>query len=570
MRIPRAASLRTALALALLAGAGFALAQETVPANAAAEIASQLEKVRDLLREEGKWTEALNLLTPLLARLISIADEKQRITLSADVFLLRGIAMAGLGDTQAALREFRSLYALGPEIARAAVKNVFDSKVRPLLKQAERESRGEETGFFLAVVTDPAGAKVSVNGGEIGETPVLYQATGAEKVVVEVEKSGYRKVREEVEIASGGTRREYALVAEEMAVRVRSIPSGAKVILDGRDTGKTTEAELSGLTPGTHVLRLELQDCRPWEGALEIKAAEPRIEVERKLYVSVYTPETAWGGLESSLLKAPTALAQGPGGGFVVADASDVKVKVLNAEGRIVGGPDVATIAELGIIQIGGLAVTRNGRFLLSDSENHSVFLLNPDGRMVSRWGAFGSGPGDFNSPAGLALDENEEVYIADLGNDRIQIRSLEGIPLRTWGGPGTTGPVSFQGPRGLAVRDGKIYVLDSRRVHVFAKDGAPQASWEPRGPDGAPLIGAAALAVDAEGCVFLADPKGNRILKYDPAGEFVCAWGGPGIEMEELSRPCGLCIDSAGRIAVVETDNHRIQIFRAGRGAKS
>ncbi len=564
MRILRFFPGRAALALLLLAAAGSGVAQEAVQIDPVSDIAAQIEAIRDLLREEGKWAEALNRLNPLLARLLSVPEAGKRIELSAEVFLLRGIASVGLGDEPAAFREFQSLYALGPEIARAAAKNVFDPKILPLLKRAERESLGQESGYFLAVVSDPVGAAVSVNGREIGETPVLFQATGPGTVLVEVKLAGFQPVREEAELKPGGTRREYALVPMDFSLRVRSIPTGARVLLDGEDTGKTTEAEIEGLSPGPHKIRLELPAYRPWEGVIEATKENPRVELERRLISSSYFSEEIWGGLESTLFKSPTILIPGLDGGYIVADASEGWIKVLDGEGRLVGGPDPGTMSEHGLAGINGLAVDRKGRFLVSDPENHVVFLLQPDGRLAARWGSFGSGPGELNTPAGLAVDDDESVYIADTGNDRLQIRSADGIPLATWGGQ-AGGPVSFQSPRAVAIRGNRIYVLDSRRIQIFDKDGTLQAAWEPKGPEGESLSGLSALTVDDDDCVFLADPGGNRVLKFDPAGEFVCAWGAPGIEAGELGVPCGLCLDGRGRICVVERENHRIQIFRVG-----
>lgn len=554
---------RAALALLLLASAGSLAARPAGQEDAAAEIVARIDRVRDLLREEGKWAEALNLLTPLLAQLISVPDTGRRIELSAEVFLLRGIASAGLGDEAAALREFRSLYALGPEASKPAVKNIFDPKILPLLKRIERESQGEEAGYFLAVVSDPAGAKVWINGREVGETPVLFQADGPGKVLVELRKSGYQAVREETDIKPGGTRREYPLVPVALSILARSLPPGAKILLDGEDTGRVTEAEISGLSPGPHKLRLELPAYRAWEGAVELTPERPRVEVEPRLFPSAYLWETTWGGWESTLLKSPSAICPGPGGTLVVVDASEQRIHVFDEEGRRIGGPEAGNLVELGLGGINGLAVDATGRILLSDPENHAVFLLRADGRLLARWGSYGAGPGELNTPAGLAVDEEERVYIADSGNDRIQIRTLEGIPAGTWGGESGDG-VSFQSPRAIAVRGGRIYVLDLRQVHVLDKDGILQSAWEPRGPDGETLSGTAGVTVDDDGCVYVSDSGRNRIVKYDPAGEFVCTWGAAGTEAGEMDKPVALCLDVRERIVVADSGNHRLQLFRA------
>jgi sugar lactone lactonase YvrE len=564
LRPGSAAAVATVVFL-VLAG-GLSAGRENSPQDIVAEIAAQIENARDALREEGKCAEALNLLTPVLARLLSVPEAKQRIALSAEVFFLRGMAEICLGDETAARREFQSLYALDPDVARTMTKNVFDPKILSLLKQAERESRGENTAYVLGLISEPPGATVRIDGQEIGMTPVLYQAPGPGSIVVEIEKPGYESVRDEVAIEQYETRREYELKAVNMSARIRSIPTGAKVFLDGQDTGQVSETELSGLTPGPHRLRLLLPGFREEETVLEPTLENPRLEWEVRLIAANYLPAGTWGGLESTLLKSPVVIARGISGTFVIGDSSDVKLKIFDEKGGLIWRSEPGILAEMGLLHIGGLAVASSGNFILSDSENHVIFQLRPDGRMLSQWGSFGTGPGELNAPLGLAVDEDGRVYIADSGNNRVQIRSAEGIPVQTWGGPG--GKVgNFRNPRAVAVRGPEVYVLDSVQVQIFARDGSLKSAWEPKGPTGEHVGDAVALAVDAEGCVFLADPRGQRILKYDPTGGFVCAWGSPGTESGEFGNPCGLVEDGRGRIYVVERDNHRVQIFQVQTG---
>ena len=49
-------------------------------------------------------------------------------------------------------------------------------------------------------------------------------------------------------------------------IAITSQPSGAKVILDGNDTGQTTDCTLTNISAGTRILKLELANWGKWEG----------------------------------------------------------------------------------------------------------------------------------------------------------------------------------------------------------------------------------------------------------------------------------------------------------------
>jgi len=556
---------------ALLAAAGLALgigivqARQTAPADIAAEIAARIERARDLLREENRFVEALNMLAPLLARVMSVPEAARRIDLSAEIFLLKGMASAGMGDEATARREFRSLYELGFEAARAATRNVFDSRILPLLRQAEREAQGLSNDYALGIISDPPGAGIRINGRSIGVTPALYQAAGPGKVVIEIEKEGYLAVRDEVMVDQNEMRREYALTFIGLTLRVRSTPPGAAVRLDGKETGRETDAEITGLPPGPHRVRLTKPAFRDWEMTTDVVPGESNVAVEARMIASSYVADGVWGGFGNSLLKSPTALARGGGRGkFAVADGSDLKVKILDAEGTILWSADPGTMAELGLQWIGGLIVDVAGNIVFSDPENHCLLKLNTEGKIIGKWGSFGSSEGEFNTPLGMAVDAAGRIFVADSGNHRVKILSSEGGFIAAWDGSGGEAG-RFQSPRAVAVAGSEVIVLDAARVRSFSSDGVLRSSWEPRSPEGDPVTEARSLEVDETGCVFLTDPKGSRILKFDAAGTPVCGWGRLGVEAGELGEPWGVAVDETGRVFVAERGNHRIQIFAVG-----
>ena len=57
---------------------------------------------------------------------------------------------------------------------------------------------------------------------------------------------------------------------------------------------------------------------------------------------------------------------------------------------------------------------------------------------------------------------------------------------------------------------------------------------------------------------------EGNdRVVRFNPEGEFIDAWGGPGSGPGQFRTPHAIARDSQGRIFIGDRANNRIQIFR-------
>jgi DNA-binding beta-propeller fold protein YncE len=68
------------------------------------------------------------------------------------------------------------------------------------------------------------------------------------------------------------------------------------------------------------------------------------------------------------------------------------------------------------------------------------------------------------------------------------------------------------------------------------------------------------AVAVGADGKIFVADTNNGRIEEFSPTGVFIKSMGRKGIGYGEFGEPNGLAIDHAGNIYVAEGSNHRVQ----------
>jgi len=529
-----------------------------------ADLELQLEKCRILIREERKFDEAVTLLSPLSARTLRIADRDRQLRMTAEIFLLKGMAQAGGGDDAAARMEFRNMFEVDVPLAKELTKNIYDAKIVGLLKQAEMGFLGLTVEYALEVVTVPAGAKVKVDGRDLGLSPAAYK-TESSKALVEIEKEGYAPVREELVLSEKATRKEYRLEYRTPKMTIASDPPGARIFLDGRDIGKVTNLELPEISVGEHTIRLVKEFYADWEIRLKVAEGDAAHVVAHRLVGTSYAPSRKWGDPESSLLIRPAAIAVDKSGRVLVADESPEKVKVFSSSGEPAAA-DWAAAPELkALVRPGGLAVDGQGNVYITDSESHAVWTLNRSGRLELRWGDFGAGDMEFNTPTGIAADAKGDLYIVDSGNSRIKKHTSRGSLLKTWGGAGSENG-HFLSPRAVAVSAaGDVFVLDSERVQRFTADGAWVAGWGQQGTGEGQFNNPLGLAVDAAGSVYVADTDNHRIQKFDGQGKLVCSWGAKGLDLGMLDRPCGIAIDDGGAIYVVERTNSRVQVFNVG-----
>ena len=107
--------------------------------------------------------------------------------------------------------------------------------------------------------------------------------------------------------------------------------------------------------------------------------------------------------------------------------------------------------------------------------------------------------------------------------------------------------------------RRGGVYVVDlqGRLMHVDASGAVTQTL--PEHPSLKPVTSpaSAVVASDRQGNLYMSDPAGKRIVKFDGNGLFLKAIG-----LGKLYRPEALSVDRDGNIFVI--DNGRLKIIRA------
>lgn len=238
-----------------------------------------------------------------------------------------------------------------------------------------------------------------------------------------------------------------------------------------------------------------------------------------------------------------------------------------------------------------GLVVDAQGNIDVVDTLNSRIRQIGPNGVVTTLGGTFSrdvvDGPGPsatFDMPCGIAYDTTGNIYIADSGNDLI--RKMNGADEVTTlaGQAGVTGVQNgngtgafFNNPRAVAVdANGNLYVADTnnnlirkinpnRDVTTLAGKVVPGFA-DGNGSDASfnhPL----GIAVDASGIVYVADTANHLIRKITPKGVVTTlAGGGTGAASNGLGPaasfnwPSGIAVDGSGNLFVADSGNGMIR----------
>jgi hypothetical protein len=248
-------------------------------------------------------------------------------------------------------------------------------------------------------------------------------------------------------------------------------------------------------------------------------------------------------------LAAPTGVAALPDGGYLIADASDHRVRRVSPAGVI------STVAGTtqGFAGDGGPAVNArlngpravaplpDGGFLVADSDNNRIRRVLGDGRIVTVAGTGAPGfAGDGGAAVGAQLSRPFDVsptgdggfLVADTGNNRIRRVSSAGR-IETLAG--------------------------SRAAAGFAGDGGPALRAVLDQPFGVQAL--------ASGGFLVADTANNRVRRVSAGGTISTEAGtggtggaiGPG-SRTQLNQPTTATLRPNGQVLIADTNDQRIR----------
>jgi sugar lactone lactonase YvrE len=315
------------------------------------------------------------------------------------------------------------------------------------------------------------------------------------------------------------------------------------------------------------------------------------------------------GPATAAEIRHPRGIAIAYDGGFVFAEPFNATVRRVYPNGTITtiagtgtpgfsgdGGP--ATAAELRLVH--GVAFTPGGGLLLADTQNNRIRFVTTDGTIttvagVGTGGYSGDGgpalAAEINQPRGLAALQDGGFLIADTDNQRIRrvlpdgtITTVAGSGVRGFSGDG--GPAvaaALSNPFGVSpVADGGFLIADNGNLRIrrvapdgtittvagtgvagFSGDGGPAALAQLHSPH--------AVVALPDGGFLIADTNNNRVRRVWPDGriETVAGTGSPGFSGDdgqavqaELDLPKALAVLPDGQgFLVCDSQNNRVRL---------
>jgi RHS repeat-associated protein len=205
------------------------------------------------------------------------------------------------------------------------------------------------------------------------------------------------------------------------------------------------------------------------------------------------------------------------------------------------GGP--ATSAQLFLgFDAGAIAVDGQGNLFIADTWNYRVRKVSPDGRITTvagngQEGSSGDGgpatSAALNGPTAVAVDRQGNLFITEDYGYRIRKVSPNGI-ITTVAGTGNWG---------------------------YSGDGGPATNAE--------LYDPSALAVDWQGSLFIAEAFGNRVRKVSSDGIITTVagtemWGYSGdgslATAAQFDIPTAVALDAEGNLFIADSGNSRVR----------
>jgi DNA-binding beta-propeller fold protein YncE len=532
------------------------------------DVVAQIERIIALSREQvaqkRDLADVVESLHPVIAKAFRISDFSLRGKIATEIYYLIAVAHTQLGDSIQALESMRNMFEVNEGFAKEYTRFMaMNDNLLQLMEFAELEYKGLISEYSLEIQTQPPDAAIYIDGREVGRSPKIIRSE-VPQFDLEIRKEGFATVTETILLPEITYAKEYRLERIGKNLGIESTPEGAKVFLDGEDTGKVTDCLLEHVSFGNHQLRIIKNNYVAWEDEIVVEQNEELNQiVSVALTPGRYDFVRRIAGGRGGKFSQPKDITFDSQGNFYVIDQSRVKVRKFDSAGRAVPNWEIGGRGAPKLKTLTGIAVAGDGSVYITDSVRHSVYKYNKDGNFLLKVGGEGAGPEKFRLPFAVAVSSRNEVYVADYGNHCVKKFSHILKPAGTIGKPqGASGVL--RGPVSLAFNpNGELFVLDSNGVHKFMDDGQHATAWGRIDLRANRMESPKGVYVDSQGFIFVADSGNHRIIKFDPSGKFMMQWGTYGSGLGQFNLPNALTIDSKGEIYVVDKENNRLQHFK-------
>ena len=190
---------------------------------------------------------------------------------------------------------------------------------------------------------------------------------------------------------------------------------------------------------------------------------------------------------------------------------------------------------------------------LVSDDDNSNIKMFTIQGRHVR---TIDRGSTTFR-PQDITISPDGHIYVCDGAKHCICVFDVNGKFLFSFGSRGS-GDECFEYPRDLCfASDGFLYITDfnNSRICVYDKDGKFirkfTTTYKPT-----------CIDVTDFGHLIVGSFGSHKVMIYTTGGDLVHVFGERGSELGQFSHPTGVSVDSDGLIYIVDSKNHRIQVF--------
>ncbi|MHC4066200.1 MAG: 6-bladed beta-propeller [Planctomycetota bacterium] len=267
-------------------------------------------------------------------------------------------------------------------------------------------------------------------------------------------------------------------------------------------------------------------------------------------------------GLGSGEFSYPRAIAAGPDGALFVVDKA-ARVQRFDAEGTFECAwrmPDKQAGKPV------GLTVHPDGRIFVADTHYHRVLVFDRDGSPLDRFGEKGNGPGQFQLPTDVAVDGEGFIYVSEYnGNDRITKWSPDLGYVAAIGEEEVAGH-RLARPAAIDIdAQQTLWVADAcnHRIVRFSLDGRVLEVFGEMGTEPGQLRYPYDITVTPDDTLLVCEYGNSRLQWFDKQGHSLGTWGGAGRELGRLWQPWGATVGANRRVYVVDSYNSRVQIVK-------
>ena len=252
------------------------------------------------------------------------------------------------------------------------------------------------------------------------------------------------------------------------------------------------------------------------------------------------------------------------------------------------------------------VAFNSDDQLHITDEHNNRVAVYDAEGKFLTQWGQAGKGASEFHGPAGIAIDSSDNIYVADQGSNSIKKFNPCGEFISQFGNDQSIDGSPLNQPWGIGIdNDDNVYVADWRNdaVKKFTSDGSYLETYGAKGD--VRFNRPSDVAVDSEGYIYVTDWGNERLRVLTPDGLVYADERGratlskwaidyfssnpdetavrdkanliPDLPPEYANDPyhvssqtepyfwgpVAVAVDKEDRVYVVESNRHRIQIYK-------